>query len=247
MIRPFMTQITPQELEGLPFELVSLAQATRYQKWVADVVEPWMGSRILEIGSGIGNMSRWLPRRERLVLTEADPKLFKLLERTDLGTERHCWAVGTPAPQGLSDFDTVVSFNVLEHIEDDESALRILAGMLSNEGVRRLVTFVPAHQWAHGSLDREFGHFRRYSDRNFSETAKRLFPDASRIHTEYVNAAGLLGWWVNGRVLGARKISDRTIRTFETLAPWMQRLDRVLYRVPGFRVGQSLLAVIEWR
>lgn len=242
-----MTQITAQELEGLPFELVSLARATRYQQWVADVVGPWMGSRILEIGSGIGNMSRWLPRRDRLVLTEADPKLFELLDRTGLGTERHCWAVGTPSPQGLSGFDTVVSFNVLEHIEQDEAALRTLAGLLSGPGPRRLVTFVPAHQWAHGSLDREFGHFRRYSDQNFKKMSARLFPDASRVHTEYVNAVGLLGWWVNGRVLGTRKISDRTIQTFETITPWVRALDRVLYRVPGFRFGQSLLAVIEWR
>ncbi len=59
----------------LPFELDSLAEARNYQRWVFDAVRPFLGRRILEVGSGIGNMSQWLPADELLVLAETDPRL----------------------------------------------------------------------------------------------------------------------------------------------------------------------------
>src|SRR5262245_8205194 len=65
----------------LPFELDSLAEAHNYQRWVFDAVQPWLGRRILEIGSGIGNMSQWLPADDLLVLTETDPGLVELLRQ----------------------------------------------------------------------------------------------------------------------------------------------------------------------
>src|SRR5258708_4767163 len=65
----------------LPFELESLARATNYQQWMFRAVEPYLGRRIMEIGAGIGNMSRWLPVHERLIVTEFDPALLKVLER----------------------------------------------------------------------------------------------------------------------------------------------------------------------
>lgn len=69
---------------SLPFELEALSRAKRYQQWVADAVQPLMGKRILELGSGLGNMSQWLPVRERLVLTETDHRFIQALEKKSL-------------------------------------------------------------------------------------------------------------------------------------------------------------------
>jgi 16S rRNA A1518/A1519 N6-dimethyltransferase RsmA/KsgA/DIM1 with predicted DNA glycosylase/AP lyase activity len=56
----------------LPFELEILKDATNYQKWAAQAILPYLGERILEVGSGIGNMSQWLPVRQKLVLSETE-------------------------------------------------------------------------------------------------------------------------------------------------------------------------------
>src|SRR5579872_5787954 len=65
----------------LPFALDTLAEAHEYQRWVFDAARPFLGRRILEVGSGIGNMSQWLPADDLLVLTDTDPELVALLRK----------------------------------------------------------------------------------------------------------------------------------------------------------------------
>ena len=45
--------------------LQSLSHARRFNKWMVDVIEPYLGTHILEIGSGLGNISRHLPEERR--------------------------------------------------------------------------------------------------------------------------------------------------------------------------------------
>ena len=57
-------------------------------------------------------------------------------------------------------FDYVLAFEVLEHIERDDDALRQWAGWLKPGG--RLVMSVPAHRARWSASDVWAGHFRRY-------------------------------------------------------------------------------------
>jgi SAM-dependent methyltransferase len=57
-------------------------------------------------------------------------------------------------------FDYVLSFEVLEHIEDDRGALRTWASWLKPNG--HLVISVPAHQRRWTASDVWAGHYRRY-------------------------------------------------------------------------------------
>ena len=240
--------------EPLPFELEALRGAVNYQRWVADTVAPHLGSRILEVGAGLGSLSRWLPLRDRLVLSEFDPALLPLLRadvhqrfgadprvtvvEADLGREM-------PATIAAEDLDTVVSFNVLEHVEDDAGALDRLAAVLRRSpspGEHRIVTFVPAHPWAYGSVDAAYGHVRRYTAASFAALATKSCPDW-RLQTRYFNAFGLPGWVLLGRVLRRRSVSVGAIRWFERLCPWIRDVDDLLHslRLP---LGQSLIAVL---
>ncbi|HRP07201.1 MAG TPA: hypothetical protein PLL69_01820, partial [Gemmatimonadales bacterium] len=55
--------------------LAALADARRYNRWQVDMIRPYLGKRILEIGSGIGNISVEVLdlNPERMVLTDIDP------------------------------------------------------------------------------------------------------------------------------------------------------------------------------
>jgi hypothetical protein len=44
--------------------LHNLAHARRFNKWMVKGIEPYLGDRILEVGSGIGNISWLLPKKE---------------------------------------------------------------------------------------------------------------------------------------------------------------------------------------
>jgi SAM-dependent methyltransferase len=236
--------------EPLPFELAALRGAVNYQSWVAAVTAPYLGARLLEVGAGLGSLSRWLPVRERLVLTERDPELLRLLRietRERFGADPRVTVAEAdvsyelPPSIAAEQLDTIVSFNVLEHVEDDAGVLARLAALLrgsSCPGPRRIVSFVPAHPWAYGSIDAAYGHVRRYTAASFRALAARSCPDW-QVETRYFNVVGLPGWVLMGRILRRQSVSVGAIRWFERLCPWVRGADDVLHRL-GLPLGQSL-------
>ncbi len=238
----------------IPFELEILVNANRYQNWLVDVVRPYLGRRVLELGSGIGNMSRHLPIQERLVLSEINPDLVKILE-TRIAPRAGQSVVLVNPQTALAEtfreenFDTVLSFNVLEHIDDDIAMMRDLLQLLSESkspGPKRIITLVPAHQWAYGEVDKAFEHHRRYSVpsiRNVLRKAGANNLDRHHFYARHLNLAGLLGWWFNGKLLGRNKLGEGNIKLFETLCPVIRPVDDFLHKQLRLPLGNSLLAV----
>ena len=238
----------------VPFELEVLVNAVRYQRWLVDAVRPYLGQRVLELGSGIGNMSRHLPVAERLVFSEISPPLVKILEgRIPPRPGQSVVLVDPTRPLAETfaseSFDTVLSFNVLEHIEDDVAMMKDLIRLLQNSkapGVKRIVTVVPAHPWAYGEVDKAFGHFRRYSARSFGKVLRKAgVPELHRrnFRYRYMNLIGLLGWWVNGKLLGRNRIGAGNVTMFELLCPVVRPADDFLHKRLRFPFGNSLVAV----
>ena len=61
-----------------------MSAAPRYNRWQYDVIAPWVGKRVLEVGSGAGNMSEYIVTQQRdlVVLTDIDEwYLQRLRER----------------------------------------------------------------------------------------------------------------------------------------------------------------------
>jgi hypothetical protein len=247
---------SPQAADSVPFELELLSKAHRYQQWVADSVAPFLGNRIMEVGSGTGNMSKWLPLHEKLLLTETDPSLLPKLRKTvqeafpgdaraevrslDLAGD---W-VGSLVSENL---DSIVSFNVLEHIEDHDKAIHDLLTVLQKSkasGPRRLVAFVPAHQWAYGEMDRKFGHYRRYSINAFKQIVEKHLPGA-RTYFRHFNLIGLPGWFFMGRVLKRDTIGYTAVTSFEKICPFVRGIDDFLQEKLRIGFGQSLICTVD--
>ena len=214
----------------------------RFNAWMFDRLRPWIGSgrRVLEIGSGIGNLSAFLLDRERLVLTDTREEYLQRLRRRFAGRSNVSVArIFLPddlVALGDERFDAIICLNVLEHIEDDHRSLAALRGLLAPGG--RLVLLVPALPVIYGEMDRALGHYRRYTRvglrERFREAGYRL------AHMEYFNLAGIPGWWWAGRVLGRRTIPRGPLKLYDVLVP-LFRLERFI----PWRVGQSLIAIGE--
>ncbi|OGS38023.1 MAG: hypothetical protein A3J82_09730 [Elusimicrobia bacterium RIFOXYA2_FULL_69_6] len=118
----------------------------------------------------------------------------------------------------------MVSFQVLEHIQDDAAALDAMKRLLKTGG--RALLMLPAHQSLFGTLDRELSHFRRYD-----EAAVRSKLAAAGFEVEFLrffNPVAVPGWWLNGRVLKRRLIPDFQLAVFEKLhflVRWLARWD----------------------
>src|SRR5262249_56622772 len=174
----------------------------RYNGFLWDLMQPFIGRRILEVGAGTGLLTRYLSTRERVLATELDPEYIGLLRRTfadSPNVEIRPLDLAHLAENGIPrrSFDTVVCSNVLEHIEDDSAALAALHDVLTPGG--RVVLIVPAIQALYGSIDRAIHHYRRYSRDDLA--AKLQGAGLAVEHLNYFNMVGRPGWDLNPPVL----------------------------------------------
>ena len=140
-----------------------------------------------------------------------------------------------PYDVGTTELDTVICMNVLEHIEDDVAALRALGAVLRPGG--RLILQVPNYPRLFGSLDRSYGHFRRYSKGSLLAAAP---PSLAPVEAFYLDAAGMALSLANRMLLRASMPTGGQILFWDRVVVPMSRLiDPVLAR----SVGKSVVAI----
>lgn len=211
------------------------AGTPRVNEWYYSKFRERIGGRVLELGSGIGNISRLLASDAReLVVTDVEDEYLARLRRelpSHVRVERYDLE-GAPPPAIGDDFDAVISLNVLEHVLDDRRAIHDLTSLLAPGGW--LLTYVPACALAFGALDTALGHHRRYDRALLSERMREAGLRVERL--EYMNLLGLAGWIVNGRLLRRRTLDPQQVRAFDRIVPLVRLEDRV--RVP---IGLGLI------
>jgi SAM-dependent methyltransferase len=111
---------------------------------------------VLEVGSGISPM---IMDTDGIVYTELSPLALQILKRHH-GRGGYVAADGLHLPFKSSAFTHAVCSEVLEHLQDDRSALQEMARVLKSSG-RLIVTF--PHRKAYFAKDDRFvEHYRRY-------------------------------------------------------------------------------------
>jgi SAM-dependent methyltransferase len=223
-------------LQSLTLE--SLTSARVYHRWLTDLALPYLGEQPIELGSGLGDYAEvWLAAGvPRLTLTDLDPVRLELLrrrfaDRPEVLIER---VDLFDPPQ--RDHSCLVAYNVLEHIDDDAQALKAAHRLLAPGGA--VVMFVPAFPFAMGEFDRKVGHFRRYTKRTLLGAYESAGLQVERLH--YVNAPGLLAWFLGVRVLRMTPIDSPFVRLWDRV---ITRAERVLERRLPPPFGQSVFAV----
>jgi len=220
--------------------LERLNRAPRFTRWMADVIRPYMGKRVLEIGAGIGNMSVHLMPREIYWATDVNSQYLEYLW-TLCPTRPYMRVARTDAenaetfPAGQS-FDTVICLNVVEHIQDDAGALRNVWNILDQGG--RAIILVPYGPKLYGSLDEVLGHFRRYTKEQLVEVSQRAGFRVEKVLK--FNRPGVLAWWLNGRVLRRKTFGLGQIRLLNIMTPVFRLLDNWLPLPP-----LSIIAILR--
>jgi SAM-dependent methyltransferase len=225
----------------LSYDLDELAEANRLADWMFEQFRPVVADETAEVGAGIGTFTGRLLEAgvERLLLVEPDPALSAELERR-FGADPRVELVRDSVPgsptlaRDAGRFGFVLCQNVLEHVPDDAGAVGELAAALLPGGTLGLL--VPAHPRLYGSLDREYGHERRYT----RERLERLIADAGLelVELRSFNLLGVAGWWWKSR-RGARGLGRGSLRAYEAMLPLWKPVERLLRP----RAGLSLIAV----
>lgn len=208
--------------------LEQMESATRYNQWLFDRCRPFLGRRVLDAGAGTGTFTAMLATAAEVVFAaEPDPAFVQILERR-FGGQRNvkiltAEAAGLDRSDLEAPLDSIVCLNVLEHIADDEQALRRFRSLLEPGG--HLLVLVPSHPFLFGSLDEALGHERRYRKRDLEDRSARagFAPTVLR----YVNPTGGFGWLTASRVRRRHTLASRSLGLYDRLVPLLRTLDRV--------------------
>lgn len=224
-------------------ELETFAHAVNWKRYWSDLLIPFLGHDVLEVGSGIGANTALLAPRHRGRWTSLEPDRELLDEaRRRLAAEgvAHCCTFECGTVRSLEPsrrFDSILYLDVLEHIENDRVELENAAERLAADG--RIIVLAPAHQALFTEFDRAIGHVRRYDKRSLAAiapaglTRERLF---------YVDSVGLGASLANRVLLHQSAPSHGQIQFWDRMMiPISRALDPVLLR----SVGKSIVGV--WR
>ncbi len=221
--------------------LLRMDGAPHYNAWLGRKIRGHLGRRVLEVGAGIGTITRQIEKgRELVVALEVDkfyveklknlfhdkPHVLPLLS----GVEDADWA-----KLKVHRLDTVVLSNVLEHIPDDAKAVANFKSLLPPGG--RLIILVPALPVLFGTIDDAVGHYRRYTP-----TTLRSVLESQGFaveHLEWMNLVGIPGWFLNGRIFKRRAVPALQLAVYDRIAPLLAAAEDRL----DLPVGMSLLAV----
>jgi SAM-dependent methyltransferase len=209
--------------------LRDLERARRFNRWMADSIRDAVGSRVLEIGAGIGNITNQLLPRDRYLASDIEPAYLAYLESLTTGRPYlevlPLDAADTAAFAPLAgQFDSVVCLNALEHVQDPLKALRNFWTALEPGG--RLLLYVPQGSWLYCDLDRALEHRCRYDRAGLEAEVRAAGFTIER--WSHFNRISVLGWWWNGKVLRRTTLPRWQLKSFDLAVPALRRLDRLL-------------------
>lgn len=219
-----------------------IAKANRFNEWMYNTIRPFLKGEVLEIGSGIGNISEFAIRDGlSLTLSDINPEYQQVLTKkfAAVPTIKGIVSMDLQHPSFRDQYrneegkyDSVFYLNVIEHLEDDIAAVANSHFLLKKGG--NLIVLAPAYQWLYSPIDKELGHKRRY-------TAKRLkavFPSSqfSILHQQYFNAIGITGWFVFGKLFRKKLIGSGEMSVFNRLVPLFKLADQLSFKKTGLSV-----------
>ena len=216
-----------------------IAAAENFNEWMFKTIQPYCEGKILEVGSGVGNISHYFINNEASIflsdirnnycniLTEKyhnNPNVLGV-QNIDLVASNFEEAYN----QHINQFDTVFALNVIEHIEDDALAIANCKKLLKKGGT--LIVLVPAYQTLYNQFDKELFHYKRY----FKKEMIQLFQENELIIKKsfYFNALGIAGWFVSGKLARNKIIPSSQMGFYNKIVFIAKMIDFILFKTIG--------------
>jgi 2-polyprenyl-3-methyl-5-hydroxy-6-metoxy-1,4-benzoquinol methylase len=228
---------------GAAQDLERLGTAKHFFDWVLDEFDPYLRGRLLEVGAGLGTITRKLiDRYPELSIAALEPaeNVFADLESYAALTPRVTARRQTLVeyePDQAGGYDAVLYLNVLEHIADDAQELHLAARVLRPGGA--LLVFGPALEWLYSELDYRAGHYRRYSLRRLRALASAAGFEV--VSCRYFDVLGVLPYLVVYRLSRHDDIAGSTLWGYDRVVVPLSRL--IQRAVPHPPLGKNVILV----
>lgn len=224
-------------------ELDLFSSAFNWKKYWVNIIKPYLGTHILDVGAGIGATARALSqfKCERYLALEPDAEFVNRMQQVNkqnkFNNNFEC-LVGNVGNLRINDyFDTILYIDVLEHIEKDKEELAQVNKHLLPGG--RIIVLSPAHQYLYSPFDKAIGHVKRYNKKSL------LLAKPESLVVErmcYLDSIGLLANLGNRLILRASTPNESQIRIWDH---WFVPCSTVIDKVIGYRLGKSILGIFR--
>jgi 2-polyprenyl-3-methyl-5-hydroxy-6-metoxy-1,4-benzoquinol methylase len=188
-----------------------MEDAVNYNRWLVTLATRWLPreGRILDFGAGTGTLTRLIRAAGHDVLAlEPDGAQAQRLRSDGIETHRSLDSVPESSLAGI------VTFNVLEHIEDDASVVRSLAARLRPGG--RFFIYVPAFPILYSAMDHKVGHVRRYRRAPLVQMAKST--GLQVVRARHVDSLGFVASLLYRAAAREGELNRNAIRFYDRVA-----------------------------
>jgi len=225
----------------------NVAKRKFVRRWIFRVGPPRKDDLLLDCGAGTGLFAKEMEAHcQVLALDALEPALELLRQR--FRSEQVIQMTGKDIPLPRESVNYLTALDVVEHIEDDVTAVRGFHRVLKPGGVA--VITVPANMLLWSEWDVSLHHYRRYNRKGLLA----LFPKADWeiLHINYTNSLAFLPALLL-RKLRARKPQtekDESRTEFRIPPSWLNKLLKWIFittsmcRFP-MPFGLSLLLVVR--
>ena len=137
--------------------------------------------KILNVGAATGRSTEWLSTFGEVTSIEYDPDCCNFVN-AELNLNVTQGSI-TDLPYESNSFDVVCAFDVIEHVEDDQTAVDEMRRVSKTGGI--LYITVPAFMFLWSEHDEVNQHYRRYSK---AQILRLLPKDGSVLFASYFNS-----------------------------------------------------------
>ena len=219
-----------------------IAKADRFNRWMYDQFKHQLKGEILELGSGIGNISKLvIAEAHTITLSDYNVEYCEELKKkfSHYKNVRGVIRIDLLHPDFKNKyaafherFDSIFLLNVIEHIEDDELAIKNCKYLLKKNG--HLILLAPAYAWLYSRFDKLLGHYRRYSLKSLKQLLQKN--NFSILSGSYFNFAGIGGWLLFGKILNQKMLSGGEMSAFNKIVPIAKVIDKLFGKMFGLSI-----------
>src|SRR4030042_4329244 len=116
--------------------LDTLSQAKWYNQWLFSLMEPYVKGDILEVGIGVGNFTDFLIKSGKVTAIDVDETYLDGIRKKYTGKVFSGFGNIETNKYFFKDreFDTIICFNVLDHINNHKKAVKNMFDLLKRRG-----------------------------------------------------------------------------------------------------------------
>ena len=218
------------------YELEYFDEAYNFRKYQIQLVKKYLQKNLAEVGPGQGGLVEYYKKFVKTIyLIETDRNLHKLLKKKF--KNKKIKVKNSKMSSVNNKFETIIYFDVLEHIKNDLNEVREAKKKLHKKGY--LIFSVPAHQYFYNNFDKSVGHVKRYNKSDFKIIESKTGLKIEKLI--YYDSIGFLFLILNKIFSLSQKNLNYKIKFWNSMIPISKIIDFVTFN----NFGKSLLCIFR--